>query len=197
MQDQIVSGSDIAICTLAVRDAHESGTYGQEDCRALRSAYVLGRLLEAAHHHAEIFDDTAKTVFSKFFLLVQRGLAAPNIGELTDATRTLRVQGASTGPDRLDARFQGECKILSAGLVAHLLTEIQIDMLDLSHRPRSADTDSDDANYVIGMLEITANNFGALAQAAGEKTSGDFGAVDKFITDSCRFVSAVRRELRH
>lgn len=197
MQDQIISGSDIAICTLAVRDAHESGAFGQEDCRALQSAYVLGRLLEAAHLHAEIFDDTAKTVFSKFFKLVQGGLAAPNIEELTDATRTLRIQGARTGPDRLDARFHGECKILSAGLVAHLLTEIQIDILDIAQRPRSADSDSDDANYVVGMLEITANDFGVLAQTAGEKTSGDFGAVDKFITDSCRFVSAVRRELRH
>lgn len=197
MKTQVVARADISICTLAIRNAHESGGFGMEDCGALQSAYVLSRLFESIHPHAEIFDATAQGAFSKLFLLIRDGLAAPDIGEMTDMRRSLQIRDNRSAANRLAASFHDECRKLCASYVAHFLADIQMDILNLAHRPRPGNDEIDDANYVIGMLEITASNFARLAETADKKLSGDFSAADKFLVDSCEFVSAVRRALCH
>lgn len=188
--------TDIATFGVALKQAYELGDFSLADCKALRSAYMLCKLLEAIMAHAELLDAKAMQAIARFMRLVQNNIAAPKISAASDISFQLDRQLDYGAHDVLGDKFHHETRILYLGFVADFVAHLQSDLLALAVRLReSATPEDDDAKYVIGMIEITASNFGALAEASEDVDLTDFRTIEHFLADGCQFAAAVRREL--
>lgn len=190
----MLTEDDLGACVVAIKQAHDGCNFNEEGRRALRSAFILGKFFEVLMSHPELLDQHAKAGIARFVNLVHECLPPPTINDEDDVAFVLRRQGDVGGADALDTRFTKESRIILFGFMAAFVSSLQKDLVDLALRAHAAGQ-TDDSNYVIGMAEITANNFGTLAETSGDLRERDFDAVERFLVDGCRFTAAVRREL--
>lgn len=186
---------EIFIYLQALKDAFCHGEYSKEDCELLSYLYVQGGFYMNIIKHDVLFDVTAKTNLVDFAKWVRRNLEAPNIDSSVDISFDLKRSIPYALQSRFDADKRDATSLAFKKYLAYFLAGLQADIMALSvEATDSAPHNKEDAHYVIGMLEITAQNIAAVLSSQSGHSALKYTELEKFLNDSCYFIARVKEE---
>lgn len=187
---------EIRIYLQALKDAHEMGEYSQADCEFLGHMYAQGLLYLHVAQHQELFDANAKAGLIGFAKWIRDHVDAPSLDGNSDISCGVKRLLPYANHVRFDSAVVSVATAAFQDFFANLLAGIQTDVMALSVESLDVSpTSKEDAHYAIGMLEITAQNLGAVLSTHNGYTSVDFQNLDSFLKHSCRFIAQVKHEL--
>lgn len=191
-----IDTQEISLYLQAIKNSYESGDHSKTDCQVLAALYLQGGLYRRLMEFPALVDSAAKIAIAKFTKLVREAVEAPVISPDTDLSYGLQRRRQFNGNDALPSEFCESADQAFKEFMAEFLGGIQADILALAVKAKSGSGAAPgDADYVIGMAEVTAQNFGALVAPASETEGRNYAEIDRFFSDGCRFVSSVRVEL--
>jgi hypothetical protein len=184
---------ELNLCTAAIQRVYAHDSVSVLDGRALRVAFVLSRLMDCSLVYPELLDQQGMGLMTRFVSLVRNHLVESSSRLQFESVAGLDRQIEWSDLNQLASGFHAEIGLIHGAFMANFIAGIQADVIGLASRVKASDGEA--AAYVVGMADLTANNFGALADVAGVDMSLD--TLTDFIPDGCRLAAAVRRELAH
>ncbi|TXI24246.1 MAG: hypothetical protein E6Q67_03230 [Roseateles sp.] len=182
---------ELNTCLVAIQRTSKQEPVSAADSRTLRLAYVLARLIECSLLYPELLDQAGMVLTARYMALVRQHLVVPTDGQRGPSIAGLGRQAELAASNQLEPAFHEGIEMIHRAFMSNFLAGIQADVIGLSTRaPRSPD---EDTAFVVGMAEVTANNFSAMADFSGADLALD--TITGFIPEGCRFAAAVRREL--
>lgn len=187
---------EIQIYLQAVKDSHNTGNYSKFDCELLGYLYVQGRLHMEIAKHPQLFNDSAKNDVIRFAKWVRNNLESPQSERFNDLSFKLNRLSPYAEQTKFNTAAVSEITQYFKLFFSDFIASIQVDILAMSIEASSAgQTSLDDANYSIGMAEITCQNLVNIFSDPDFYLKHDLEKIEGFVVDSCRFLSEIKKFL--
>jgi hypothetical protein len=188
---------ELPLYLLSIKQAFESDAFTRADRQTLKALFEHGFLYLSVLDHEELCSEAALKSIVTFGKLIEETLSAPvitsefNFSYLQEPDQ--EIVGDPVLPDYLRARAE----TLFRTVVIDLMSIFQLAIFDLSVQLKTTKTmppeDSLNTQYVIGMAEITAGNFGTIVANVGEFDTNSYLKLQKFFVDATRFAAALKQ----
>lgn len=133
---------------------------------------------------------------SEFFALVENVLPPPVSNDGIDLSLALHYGVATDSGWKLPEGSLERANAIFSQVVVDLLTILNLATIELSKNLSElgdlSAVDIENTQYVIGMSEITATNFGMVLERCGEFENSSYEKLHAFFSDSTRFTSKLR-----
>lgn len=188
---------DVTLCLLAIKQAHAGSTLGSADQMALQSMFTHGFLYQSILVYPALCEPGPLANIQHFRSLVQSNLQPPVITGVHDLSLKLSTHGHAPGTESKWAAMNISADKLYRATVVYLASVFQLAIVDLSMRlnmeSELSEVDAQDANYVIGMAEITSKNVESLLNTDIPAAEFNHSGIEKFFADATRFGASLRQ----
>ncbi|MEM8519047.1 hypothetical protein [Janthinobacterium sp. CAN_S7] len=181
----------------AIKQAFERNALSVGDSDTLKEIFKHSLLYRAILDVENICDVSVIAKITDFCNLIEDGLPPPEIAVGSVLHLTLVKEYGNLSVLSLPENIRTRAVELFQAVIIELMGVFQLAILDLVVKQKGESlsvADVDNTNYVIGMAEITAINYGKII--GNEYDFGDFncGKIQKFFTDSVGFAGSLRAE---
>lgn len=193
-----IDQQELSLYVQAIKSSFEKGDFSESDCQHLAYMYAQGGLYDCVLQHQALLDMSAKVGIAQFISLIRENLEAPVIDADTDISYGLERKTGCASVNRLTPELVRNSDLSFRDFLANLLSGIHADIVELSVEAEALPTTSkENAHYVIGMLEVTARNIGAIFEGPDGHSKMTPVESARFFEDGCRFIASVKSALRN
>lgn len=181
----------------SIKQAYERSALSDADNVTLRELFKHGMLYRAILENENLDDAGVISKIAAFCKLIEDSLPPPEIVAGDVLHLELMKNKFNLVELILPANISEHADELYRAVIVDLMGVFQISILDLAAKLKS-DTlsagDVDNTNYVIGMAEITAINYGKILSREHDFGEFNCGKIQKFFADSIGFAGSLRAE---